>query len=52
MQSHIVVNKLKIDRLCFENPDKKPRKIMLVDIFVIEQTKFSESIDKWPANTF
>ena len=25
---------------------------MLVDIYVIEKTKFSEAIDKWPANTF
>ena len=47
-----MVNKLKIDRLCYENPDIKPRKIMLVDICVIEQTKVSEAIDKWPANTF
>ena len=53
MQSHIVVNKLKIDRLCYENPDKKTRKIiMLVDIYVIEKTKLSEAKDKWPANTF
>ena len=52
MQSHIVVNKCEIARLCYENPDKKPRKIMLVDICVIEKTKFSEAIDKWPANTF
>ena len=44
--------KLKIDRLCYENPDKKPRKIISVDIYVIEKTKLSEAIDKWPANTF
>ena len=47
-----MVNKLTIDRLCYENPDKKPRKIMLFDIYVIEKTKYSEKIDKWPANTF
>ena len=52
LQSHIVINILKIDRLCYENPDEKPRKTMLVDIYVIENTKLSEAIDKWPANTF